>query len=95
MQPVNWNKVAFEQLVLPKRTKNLIKALVVVRKQTLGDSGLQIGLKGKRDDIIAGKGSGIIIFLHGLPGTGNTLTAGSYIYLVLTLLSAATIYPPE
>ena len=84
MQPVNWNKVAFEQLVLPKRTKNLIKALVVVRKQTLGDSGLQIGLKGKRDDIIAGKGSGLIMLLHGGPGTGKTLTAGRYTYSGLT-----------
>ncbi|KAK3370368.1 hypothetical protein B0H63DRAFT_315213 [Podospora didyma] len=77
IQPVNWNKVAFEQLVLPKRTKSLVKALVMVRKQTLGDSDLQIGLKGKRDDIIAGKGSGLIMLLHGGPGTGKTLTAES------------------
>ncbi|KAK4182061.1 hypothetical protein QBC35DRAFT_396715 [Podospora australis] len=76
IQPVNWNKTAFEQLVLPKRTKNLIKALVMVRKQTLDGSDLQIGLKGERDDIIAGKGSGLIMLLHGGPGTGKTLTAG-------------------
>lgn len=27
------------------------------------------------DDIIAGKGNGLIILLHGSPGTGKTLTA--------------------
>ncbi|KAM7203902.1 hypothetical protein V8F33_001873 [Rhypophila sp. PSN 637] len=74
-RPVNWNKTAFEQLVLPKRTKSLVKALVMVRKQMLGQSDLKMGLKGKSDDIIAGKGSGLIMLLHGGPGTGKTLTA--------------------
>ncbi|KAM7210502.1 hypothetical protein V8F06_014115 [Rhypophila decipiens] len=74
-RPVNWNKKAFEQLVLPKRTKSLVKGLVMVRKQTLGQSDLKIGLKGKSNDIIAGKGSGLIMLLHGGPGTGKTLTA--------------------
>ena len=87
IQPVNWNKIAFEQLVLPKRTKNLVKALVMVRKQKLGDSGPQIGLKGKCDDIIAGKGSGLIMLLHGGPGTGKTLTAGKIPYAVLAIAS--------
>jgi SpoVK/Ycf46/Vps4 family AAA+-type ATPase len=32
----------------------------------------------KRDDIIASKGSGLIILLHGGPGTGKTLTAGEF-----------------
>ena len=76
IRPVSWNKVAFDRLVLPKRTKSLIKALVMVRKQTEGNPAVQIGLKGKRDDIIAGKGSGLIMLLHGGPGTGKTLTAG-------------------
>jgi len=30
----------------------------------------------KRDDLIAGKGNGLIMLLHGGPGTGKTLTAG-------------------
>lgn len=33
---------------------------------------------GKRDDIIASKGNGLIILLHGGPGTGKTLTAGEF-----------------
>ncbi|KAI0908788.1 hypothetical protein F4823DRAFT_597286 [Ustulina deusta] len=75
IQPVNWNKAAFDMLVLPKRTKNLVKALVMVRKPTSENSGVQIGLKRKRDDIITGKGGGLIMLLHGGPGTGKTLTA--------------------
>ncbi|VUC30849.1 unnamed protein product [Clonostachys rosea] len=75
IRPVCWNKVAFDQLVLPKRTKKLIKGLVMVRKPTGDGSKFQSGFRGKRDDIIAGKGSGLIMLLHGGPGTGKTLTA--------------------
>jgi ATP-dependent 26S proteasome regulatory subunit len=32
----------------------------------------------KKDDIIASKGNGLIILLHGGPGTGKTLTAGEF-----------------
>lgn len=35
---------------------------------------------GKMDDIIAGKGNGLIILLHGSPGTGKTLTAERFVY---------------
>jgi hypothetical protein len=76
IRPVSWNKAAFDRLVLPKRTKNLIKALVMVRNPKSENSAVQIGLRGDRDDIIAGKGSGLIMLLHGGPGTGKTLTAG-------------------
>lgn len=72
---VSWNKEAFERLVLPSRTKDLVKALVMVRASKHGkrqDTNL-----GKRDDIIASKGNGLIILLHGGPGTGKTLTAES------------------
>lgn len=81
LRPVSWNKAAFEQLVLPKRTKSLVKALVMVRKgaweeqpDEIAEAGLNANLK--KDDIIAGKGNGLIMLLHGGPGTGKTLTAG-------------------
>ena len=73
---MRWDKTAFDKLVLPKRTKNLVKGLVMVRKQTLQNPQMGISLKGIRDDIIAGKGSGLVMLLHGGPGTGKTLTAG-------------------
>lgn len=34
---------------------------------------------GTLNDIIAGKGNGLIILLHGSPGTGKTLTAERYV----------------
>ncbi|OCL11062.1 P-loop containing nucleoside triphosphate hydrolase protein [Glonium stellatum] len=73
---VTWNKDAFERLVLPSKTKELIKASVMVRTLVPGKSQ-GMSLAGKRDDLIAGKGNGLIMLLHGGPGTGKTLTAES------------------
>jgi SpoVK/Ycf46/Vps4 family AAA+-type ATPase len=39
-------------------------------------------LASKREDLIAGKGNGLIMLLHGGPGTGKTLTAGKSISYV-------------
>ena len=74
---VTWNKDAFERLVLPSNTKELIKALVMVRTSVPGKTQ-DTSLAGKRDDLIAGKGNGLIMLLHGGPGTGKTLTAGNF-----------------
>ncbi|KAK0517014.1 hypothetical protein JMJ35_000169 [Cladonia borealis] len=74
IRPVTWNKTAYDRLVLPPQTKELVKALVTVRTSQRGvKQGL--GLAGKREDIIAGKGNGLIMLLHGGPGTGKSLTA--------------------
>lgn len=35
-----------------------------------------MGVGAQRKDLIAGKGNGLIMLLHGGPGTGKTLTAG-------------------
>ncbi|KAH8886449.1 P-loop containing nucleoside triphosphate hydrolase protein [Thozetella sp. PMI_491] len=64
--PVDWNKKAFDRLVLDPKTKEMIYALINVQTSTK-----------KMDDIITGKGNGLIILLHGSPGTGKTLTAES------------------
>lgn len=62
VEDITWNKGAFNRLVLPSKTKELIQALVTARI-----SGMQ--------DIISNKGNGLVILLHGGPGTGKTLTA--------------------
>jgi SpoVK/Ycf46/Vps4 family AAA+-type ATPase len=64
--PIPWNTQAFERLVLKPHKKELVKALVTVHIAT-----------SKSTDVIEGKGNGLIILLHGGPGTGKTLTAES------------------
>ncbi|KAM7209780.1 ATPase family AAA domain-containing protein FIGL1, partial [Rhypophila decipiens] len=66
MHPVRWNKRAFEQLVLDSQKKELIEAMVTIHMNS-----------NMSTDVIEGKGKGLIILLHGGPGTGKTLTAES------------------
>ncbi|KAH0430169.1 ATPase [Colletotrichum camelliae] len=64
---VEWNEGAFDQLVLPHDYKTIVRAFV--EAQMSSASGF--------DDIIRGKGQGIIMLLSGEPGVGKTLTAES------------------
>jgi DNA polymerase III delta prime subunit len=80
IHPIQWNKKAFDQLVLEERTKKLVKALIEVRI-----SAERMG------DVIEGKGNGLIMLLHGSPGTGKTLTAGRFA-LYVSISSANNIY---
>ncbi|TGO11334.1 hypothetical protein BTUL_0112g00240 [Botrytis tulipae] len=66
LSEVVWDKKAFKKLVLAQKTKDLIEALIVN----------QIAAE-KSTDLISGKGNGLILLLHGGPGTGKTLTAES------------------
>ncbi|KAG6038804.1 hypothetical protein E4U41_003639 [Claviceps citrina] len=66
IREIKWNEDAWESLVLPPETKDLIKALVKSRKHNLAQT---------IDDVIQGKGKGLVSVLHGPPGTGKTLTA--------------------
>jgi hypothetical protein len=66
MQPVEFNSHAFDHLVLDATKKSLISSLVKV----------QVNQMAEFDDVIRGKGKGLIILLYGDPGTGKTLTAG-------------------
>ena len=61
-----WNEGAFDSLVLPDNQKKIVKALV---------SSHAFHASQNIDDIIAGKGKGLVAVLHGSPGTGKTLTA--------------------
>lgn len=55
--------------MLEERTKEMIRALVHVHRSR----------NKAMDDIIKGKGNGLILLLHGSPGTGKTLTAERYV----------------
>lgn len=62
-----FNSTAFGALLLPAYQKEMVHALVKVH----ADQKLHF------DDVIRGKGKGMIFLLHGTPGVGKTLTAGT------------------
>lgn len=62
----HYNADAFEALVLPSDKKRMIQSLVTQCEQ----------VKTSFDDLVAGKGKGLIMLLHGPPGVGKTFTAG-------------------
>ncbi|KAF2423293.1 P-loop containing nucleoside triphosphate hydrolase protein [Tothia fuscella] len=64
---ISWNDGAFDRLVLPAQQKELI----------LGFTESQKDYKEAFDDVIEGKGRGMILLLTGPPGVGKTLTAES------------------
>ncbi|KAI0198305.1 hypothetical protein F4808DRAFT_472922 [Astrocystis sublimbata] len=67
IQEIDWNKKAFESLVVDDETKHLVKALISNQIQAE-----------KSTDLMSGKGNGLIVLLHGGPGTGKTFTAETY-----------------
>ncbi len=67
LKEVVWNDDAFDALVLGEKQKWLIHALV--REHSSGSTSNQF------DDVIEGKGRGLIGLLAGKPGCGKTLTA--------------------
>ncbi|KAK3898553.1 P-loop containing nucleoside triphosphate hydrolase protein [Staphylotrichum tortipilum] len=66
IRDVSWNTQAFDSLAIEDDHKELIQALVTHQIES-----------SKGTDIIADKGNGLIILLHGGPGTGKTFTAES------------------
>ncbi|TKA79105.1 hypothetical protein B0A49_01828 [Cryomyces minteri] len=67
VQEITFNSKAFDSLVLPSNQKELI----------LGFTQSQQSFRSTFDDVIEGKGRGIILLLSGPPGVGKTLTAES------------------
>ena len=66
---VVYNDNAFQGLVLPENQKKLISSLLQQQDHQQDD---------EFDDLIRGKGKGLIFLLHGPPGVGKTYTAGLY-----------------
>ncbi|KAI1213008.1 P-loop containing nucleoside triphosphate hydrolase protein [Annulohypoxylon truncatum] len=63
--PIEWNERCFDDLVLDQDTKKTVQA--VVSSHSSSREGF--------DDIVKGKGQGLVCVLHGPPGVGKTLTA--------------------
>ena len=68
IQDIEWNEGAFDSLVLPDNQKSIVKALVQSHTSEAQE-------RKTIDDVIKGKGKGLVAVLHGSPGVGKTLTA--------------------
>ncbi|TVY34457.1 26S proteasome regulatory subunit-like protein [Lachnellula subtilissima] len=64
---IDFNTGAFERLLLPQEQKAMIYSLVEVH----ANHNMSF------DDVIKGKGKGMVFLLHGAPGVGKTLTVES------------------
>jgi hypothetical protein len=62
---IEWNTSCFDDLVLDQAIKKTVQALVSTHSQK----------RESFDDIVKGKGMGLVCVLHGPPGVGKTLTA--------------------
>ncbi|ORY86670.1 P-loop containing nucleoside triphosphate hydrolase protein [Leucosporidium creatinivorum] len=67
LSPIEWRNESFAHLVIPNSYRRIIKALVTVHAGDLKDQLMK--------DVVEGKGTGLVMALHGSPGTGKTLTA--------------------
>ena len=65
LQDIKWSTESFDSLVLGDKQKSLIRSLVKQHKRRAA----------LFDDIVVGKGKGLIGLLSGNPGCGKTLTA--------------------
>ncbi|KAK3372966.1 P-loop containing nucleoside triphosphate hydrolase protein [Lasiosphaeria ovina] len=70
ISPVVWNDQAYDHLVYDEQQKDLVMSFV----ENHGAVAAQRRSKAMQD-VIAGKGEGLIILLSGPPGTGKTLMA--------------------
>ncbi|KAI1097241.1 P-loop containing nucleoside triphosphate hydrolase protein [Jackrogersella minutella] len=68
LSPIRWDETYFEQLVLNASIKKTVQAMVTMHANR-GQAGTGV------DDIVEGKGKGLVMVLHGPPGVGKTLTA--------------------
>ncbi|KAG8526543.1 uncharacterized protein KY384_008744 [Bacidia gigantensis] len=79
---IQWNDSAFDNLILPDDQKTIVKALVESHEYE-GNNNI--------DDVIQGKGRGLVAVLHGPPGTGKTLTAEGIAELLRKPLYAVSV----
>jgi DNA polymerase III delta prime subunit len=68
MTDFEYNTRAFRSLALPEEQRGMLESLVRAHPEDL-----------QFDDLVKGKGRGLIFLLHGEPGVGKTLTAGTYL----------------
>ena len=73
LTPVTKSYDAFDSLKIDRRDKDLIERLVGAH--FLAKAGEKKGQRRITQDVIQGKGKGLFILLHGVPGVGKSATA--------------------
>ncbi|KAF5643327.1 AAA family ATPase [Fusarium sp. NRRL 25303] len=68
IEPIVWNDQAYSHLVFDDQQKDLVLSFVE-------NHSLANGVNTAMEDVIVGKGQGLIMLLSGPPGTGKTLMA--------------------
>ncbi|KAG8743069.1 hypothetical protein FRC10_000451 [Ceratobasidium sp. 414] len=87
LEEIVFDEMAFDQLVLKKEYKKMIKALLVLKKEykkmikALVETHAGQG-DGLAKDLVAGKGGGMVMVLHGKPGTGKMTAAWKAVVLI-------------
>ncbi|KAK3059010.1 hypothetical protein LTR09_000576 [Extremus antarcticus] len=67
LEPIAWSDEAIDRLVMDKRQKKVLSSLI----------SSPVFMDAAEGDVIGWKGRGLVMLLHGQPGTGKTLTAES------------------
>lgn len=77
VRPLEQRQQSFDDLVLQPDYKRLVQGLVRTHsagiKPTTDSVG--VGKSDRHEDLVRGKGKGVIILLHGVPGVGKSSTA--------------------
>jgi ATP-dependent Lon protease len=77
IQPLEQNHQSFDNLVLKSEHKQLVQSLVKTHSTGMKPTSDAVGRSenNTREDLVRGKGKGVIILLHGVPGVGKSNTA--------------------
>lgn len=70
VQEIEWKADALERLEVDQEKKDIMQALITAH------ANAAINREKRFDDIIPGKGLGLVFLFAGDPGLGKTLTAG-------------------
>lgn len=75
--PVRREQGVFENLRILKDYKDIVRGLVAshFEKKLIERKYVERGTEGPSQDLIQGKGRGLVLLLHGVPGVGKTATA--------------------
>lgn len=77
VSPVRREQGVFESLRILKDYKDIVQGLVAshFERKKIERKYIDKGTEGPNQDLIQGKGRGLVVLLHGVPGVGKTATA--------------------